>query len=243
MMQGIYTAYTGAQASMQSVNTISNNLVNSQTTGFKSDMVAAQSYGQHEVINAETGEVVGTSCYGVQTGDMYTNLAQGAFKMTGKPSDLAINGESYFLVQSADGQTYMTRDGNFFVDEEGYMVNSQGMRYQGENGPIQVNSSNIVVEPDGAVYADGEYVDTLAFATPTDPTAMKKASGNLFTGDYTVEPIEGEVVQGALEVSNVDVGTEMSNLIASQRSYQTCAEIISMMDQVYAKSTNEVGKL
>lgn len=242
-MTGIYTAYTGAQTAMQSVNTISNNLVNSETTGFKADMVAAQSYGQHEVINAETGEVVGYSCYGSQPSEVFTSLAQGSFKMTGKSHDLAINGESYFLVQSGDGQTYLTRDGNFFVDDQGYMVNAQGMRYMGENGPIQVNSSNVVVEPDGSVYADGVYVDTMAFGVPTDPSQLKKASGNMFTGPYTTSEIEGEVIQGALEMSNVDVGTEMTNLIASQRSYQTCAELIQMMDQVYAKSTNEVGKL
>jgi len=214
---------------------ISNNLSNAQTIGFKKEIpvfypILSQAQ-QNQIQNPRTDGVK-------------TLFHQGAIEKTGNPLDLAIEGEGFFKVMTPDGVRY-TRAGNFGLNKENLLRNPEGFPVLGRNGQIKVEGQTILVEKDGSIKVDGKDQDQITPVTFPNLDLLKKEGHSLFRWDgqeNEIDVVDSQVIQGALESSNVNVAGEMMELIDSQRSYEACMKVIQSHDELNAKAINELGK-
>lgn len=211
---------------------ISNNLSNAQTAGFKKDVPIFYS-----IFNRSLSQGMG-----FQSEEAKTLFHQGSIHRTGNDLDLAIDGEGFFKIKTPKGIRY-TRAGNFKLGREGQLVNSEGFPVMGRNGEITIGGRTIVIDQDGTIRVEGEEVDQIAVVAFQDLDLLKKEGHNLFRSESPQEEIEAErseVVQGALELSNVNPVEEMVNLIDSLRAYEACLKVIQAQNEL---KSSEIGKV
>lgn len=257
MVRGLYTAWTGMANEQKRLDVISNNLANSATVGYKKEGVTSQSFDEQLAIKIKDksephGErIIGSMSLGVKIGEVYTDYTGGSLRETENTFDLAIDGEGFFqvAVTNRNGETNLryTRAGGFHMTSDGYVVNSEGNHLQGESGDVLVptDAGEILVDVDGSIYADGEYVDRILLHDFEDYDYLKKY------GDVMYEPVEGAVEkdatgmirQGFTEQSNVNVISEMVNLIAITRAYEANQKVIQSVDQTLDNAVNSVGRV
>jgi len=217
---------------------ISNNLSNVKTPGFKKDTPIF-----HEVLSEALHPSLSTLSMDLEFSQ--TLLQQGEIQNSGNPLDLAIEGEGFFKVQTPEGIRY-TRNGNLHITREGVLVQSNGFPVLSRNGEITLRGNQIAVEKDGSIKVDGEDRDKLALVTFADLKALQKEGKTLFKleGDQEEKEAEGtQIVQGALEGSNVNVMEEMVQMIDSLRTFQACYRIVQVQDELNARSVNDLAKV
>jgi flagellar hook protein FlgE len=254
----------------QQLDVIGNNIANVNTAGFKSaDVEFADALSQNIGDNAAGTEQVGT---GVTTSSITNQFTQGSITNTGVASNMAVNGNGFFLVKDpATGQEYVTRDGDFTVDPNGYLVTSTGMRVQGYTdstdttiGDIQINNSgapggdtsalqSYTIGTNGAVsllLADGtQYTGgQVLLQNFTSPTQLSSVGNNLYTGMANAGPLSaavapgtnglGGIVTGSLEMSNVDLASQLTSLITTQRAYEANSKVITTSDEILQDLVN-----
>ena len=213
---------------------ISNNLSNVQTAGFKREVpifnnVLSQAQGR---FRTTPNDPVGIS------------FTQGTIQKTGNDLDVAIEGEGFFKVETPNGVRY-TRSGNFRLNKDKVLVNANGFPVLGQRGgQIVLTGQKITVGRDGSIAADGNGVDQIAVVSFSDLNSLNKEGHTLLkTGGTETEMSAGQsqVVQGALEASNVNPVEEMINLMDSFRTYESCLKIIQTDDSLDSKAVNQVG--
>ncbi|KPU44710.1 flagellar basal-body rod protein FlgG [Oxobacter pfennigii] len=262
MLRGIYTAAAGMKNIQAKQDASANNMANSTTIGYKQDKVVSESFSQVMLQTVQdTGngilerKDIGPLSLGVHKGEVYTDFSQGNFMETGNPLDLAIVGQGFFEVRSYDDineTARYTRDGSFILDAEGRIVNLDGEFLMaedletGETGPAVVGSGQVTVNDSGIITVDN--VDRYRIITVdfVDYNNIAKAGNNLIiTGDEPViaEAQNIDIRQGILEQSNVDLTSEMTNMIVNIRSFQANQRVIASIDETLNKSVNEVGAL
>ena len=258
MVRGLYTAWTGMANEQKRLDVISNNLANSATVGYKKEGVTSQSFDEQLAIKIKDksellhGErIIGGMSLGVKIGEVYTDYSGGSLRETENTFDLALDGSGFFRVAVTDrnGETHMryTRAGGFHMTSDGYVVNSEGNHLQGESGDVLVptDAGEILVDIDGSIYADGEYVDRISLYDFEDYNYLKKY------GDVMYQPVDGAVEkeatglirQGYTEQSNVNVVTEMVNMIAITRAYEANQKVIQSVNQTLDQSANSIGRV
>ena len=247
-MRGIYTASGGMLNQNKRMNVTSNNLSNLDTAGYKKDSLITEGFGNYIAYRMSPGEgsaEIGGILYGSKVGDAYTSYGQGALEDTGRTLDLALEGEGFFALQRQDGTRAYTRNGQFFLSEQGYLTDGTGALLLGQNGPLKVGTSDFLVDSQGDVSVGSKQIDTLLLIRPTGTGALVKQTGGLYTldGNQQLLPFEGAVKQGSLERSNVDATEEMTDIISESRAYQSCAQMIRMMDEIQEKTVNEIAKV
>lgn len=239
MIRGIYTAATGMIAEMNRQNVIANNLANADTVGFKTDNTVSTPF-QEILLNAyqkQDVQPIGKLGLGVQVTGDYTDFSDGAIIVTGNETDLAMQGEALFAVETPNGTRY-TRAGNFQLDREGYLVTKDGFKVLGENGPIQVNG-DISVSEAGEVSKGGTSVDKLRIVSAT---GMTKEGETLYTAANATPATNYKVIQGSLENSNVNSIRQMIEMISVTRSYDTNQKALTAHDETLEKAVNELAK-
>lgn len=259
MIRSLRTAALGMSAQQLNVDTISNNLANVNTTGFKKSMVEFQDL-LYETVN--TGSTDGSKEFArpneIQIGlgnkpvSTYRSFSQGSVEQTSNALDLAINGNGFFQVMQADGEIAFTRDGTFQINSSGYVVNSSGLKLYPEI-TVPDDVSAIEITEDGTISVtsnnetESEEIGQIELATFLNPTGLEAIGGNLYTqteasGDPTYgipgEDNFGTVEQGYLEKSNVDVVQEMINLIVAQRAYEINSKAIKTADDLLSMTNN-----
>lgn len=276
MIRGIYTGAAGMLADMTTLNTISNNLANTDTTGYKKDVTIYKTFPEMlirrtndnglNVVPAGSWDdmpLVGKLGTGVEVNEIYTKFQQGTLQKTDNPLDLAIHGKGFFTVQTANGERY-TRDGAFFIDREGFLVNKNGHKVLGEGGPIRLDKYNFRISKDGEVlinraqagglsgretnrWEDPVVIDRLKIRDFPFLRELKKAGSNYY--EETVEsgpaiPPQGKynIEQGFLEKSNVNIIREMVKMIEIQRHYEANQKVITSEDAALGRLINEVAK-
>ncbi len=258
MIRSLFSAATGMRAQQFNVDVVSNNLSNVNTNGFK------RSKGEFEDLFYEhmkdpgspsnqasehpTGISVGM---GVRTGGTSRSHAQGNARNTENALDLMVKGDGMFQVLQPDGTTAYTRDGSFELDGEGNIVTSSGHYLQPQ---IQVpeEATDIDVRADGTVSAqmpgqtEAEEVGQIELARFTNPSGLRAEGSNLFketsaSGSPQVttpgQDGAGEIQQGFLEKSNVDVIRSLTDLISMQRAYEFNHRTIRTSDQMLQRAT------
>ena len=245
------TAISGLQSFQQQINVVGNNIANVNTTAFKS----ARTDFEDSFSQALSGGMqVGS---GVNLAAIPSNFNQGTISSTGVGSDLAIVGQGFFTVRNAaDSTIYATRAGDFHLDSAGYLITNDGLQVLGVGSvPLQVDPVTVasfsidqngfinVVNKDGTTGQSGQ-VQLVSFA---DPSQLVKQGDNRYSWTAAAGPSAfaaprtiglGAIRSGALELSNVDLTVEMSNLIIAQRAFQANARIITTSDELLQEVVN-----
>ncbi|WP_297416905.1 flagellar hook-basal body complex protein [Clostridium sp.] len=244
---------SGMSAYQEKLDYLSNDLVNSETTGYKSTDVGFKDLVTESLNRLGTpienkNAISGT---GVRLGTNYSVNKQGNIANTGIPTDLAINGEGYFAVTQSNGNIAYTRDGSFKIDSNGTLVDSNGQKVyiQYENGASegnpQLDSKNININQDGEIYmkvGDQETkVGTIPVFTAIGDKSFTPIGNNCFvpTSDAQVTMSTNyNIVQGALEGSNVNTTEIFSDMILTQRAFQLNSKAITTADDLWGMINN-----
>lgn len=253
MIPALYISKTGLSAQDTQLSTISNNLANASTVGFKRDRAVFEDlfYQVQKQPGAQStqdtqlpsGLQIGTGTRIVGTQKEFT---AGSLQVTGNSLDLAINGRGFFQLLDAEGEITYTRNGQFHLSAEGEMVNAAGMPLEPAivipDGTLQ-----LTIGDDGTVSAtisgqtepqDLGQIELVDFINPAGLLAVggnvyrqTAASGDPQAGIAGLDGL-GTVKQGSLENSNVDIVEEMVNMITTQRVYELNSKVISTADQM-----------
>lgn len=245
MNRGFYLAANGMIMNQRKLDCIGNNLTNMSTSGYKADTILTQRFDEAMILVKHREELSGT--FGMTYVDTsYSNLEQGTFEMTDSPFDVAIQGNVYFNVAAYNGQTMLTRNGQWELDGEGYLCLSNSGRILGENGEIFVGNKDFVIDVDGTVYQDGQVVDRLLLSYINPEGNIDKFGANLFTSVEATEVPEGErfdIIQGAYERSNIDLNYEMTMMMNANRLYEASSSILKLIDGMNQKAASQIAKL
>lgn len=253
MNPAMWISKTGLQAQDDKLQTIANNLANANTVGFKSDrtVFADLSYQVERAPGAQssTGTI---SPNGVQLGNgtrlvgTQKVFTEGSLQNTGQTLDLAINGQGFLQIETADGELAYTRAGQLQLNAEGQLVTSSGLVV---TPPITIpaNSTGVTIATNGVVTATlagkaaPSQIGQLTLANFINPTGLVALGDNLYqetiaSGPPTVgvpgEENLGTLQQGSLEGSNVSVVSEMVDMIAAQRTYEMNTKVLSAADNM-----------
>jgi flagellar hook protein FlgE len=273
MLTSLSSAVSGLDSFQQDMDVIGNNIANINTTGFKAGRVQfADSFSDTLEAATANSVQVGTGVFDQAIG---TNWTAGAASATGINTDLAITGNGFFVV--ADPTTsaqYVTQDGSFSADPNGYLVTAGGQRVQGYSDAGLSTLGSIKIDTTGAPAASiaagatvssftidtkGKINVTLSDGTTftrgqvllqnfQDPQALVSQSGNLYSNQAAAGPLTamsapgssglGSIQSGALELSNVDLSSEMANLITAQRGFEANSKIVTTSDEVLQTLVN-----
>ena len=261
MLPALWVSKTGLSAQDMNLTTISNNLANVSTTGFKRDraefedllyQIRRQPGGQSsQDSQLPSGLQLGTGVRIVGTSKMFT---EGSLQTTEQPLDMAINGRGFFQILQPDGTVSYTRDGSFHLDSNGQLVTSQGYSLEpaivlpaevqtftvGEDGTVSVTVSG---DPTPQVIGNIQTADFV------NPAGLQAIGNNLFleTGSSGAPQVGtpgltglGTVLQNTLENSNVSVVEELVNMITTQRAYEMNSKVISTADQMLSFITQNL---
>lgn len=270
MIRGWYTGASGMQAQQNRLDVIANNLANVDTTSFKREVAVSKNFSElllrrvndDGVLKSPFGSqdvapIVGKLGLGVETNEIFTEFEQGSLKQTSSPSDLALEGKGFFCVETPNGEQY-TRNGNFMVGVEGYLMTKEGYPVLGENGRLFLQDMEFTVRQDGDVYArpitdseaDATFVDRLKVVEfENERFLLKKGSSFYVDTELSGEaisaegPARGVVVQGYIEASNVNVVNEMVKMIEVNRAYEANQKTIQSQDSMMSKLWNDVVRL
>lgn len=248
MLSGFYTAASGILTRQNEINTIGNNLTNINTPGYKAERVIIGTFEQELAVRLQGQSVTALSesmATSAIVADVQTIFSDGLMKETGRNIDIAFDGEGFFEIAGSNGEQYLTRNGQFDIDAEGYLILPSIGRVQGENGDIQVNTDQITVSPQGVITdANGSVIDTLTLLTPTDGSTLRRYDNNMYVLENgEIVEASGEVMQGIIELSNVDMNAEMANLIAAQRGFQNCSSALQIIDELNSMAISKLGSL
>jgi len=234
------------------METITNNITNAETTAFKKEFNVAHSFD--EVMTRRINDTrpdfpqlrrVGPLNLGTQVDQLYSDFNQGALETTDRATDIALIGDAFFVVQTADGERY-TKSGHFYLNDAGILIDGEGNPVLGANGPIYVGGLNFAVDSGGNVFDENRnYIDTIRVVSFDDNETLRKQGSNMF---FATEPPLAEahpytMQQGFLEMSNVDIGREMVDMLAMFRAYETNQRMITMIDETVGRAVNEIGRL
>jgi flagellar basal-body rod protein FlgG len=253
-MRALFTAATGMAAQELNVQVISNNIANMRTTGYKKQTASFQDliYDHVRRVGAQASDQgtilpVGVDIGGgVKTVGTPRLMTQGTLSPTGGDLDIAIRGEGFFKIQMPDGTFTYTRDGTFTTDNTGRIVNAQGNPVQ-PTITIPTGASGLTVSVQGQV--------TVTVPGSTTPTLLGTISLTRFINKTGLQPVGdnnftetpasgapqdgvanadgfGDMQQGNLEQANVEVVSEMSDLIAAQRAYEMNSKVVSAAVQM-----------
>lgn len=188
---------------------------------------------------------------GVKLGEVYTNYGQGSLRQTNNNYNLALDGKGFFTVDVTDKagnvSTQYTRNGSFTMTKDGHIVDADGNRLMGEGGEIVIpnDAANVVVDENGEVYADGAYVDKLSIADFDNYDYLSKSGDTMYhaLNGATQIPADALVRQGFMEQSNVNVVSEMVDMINVTRTFEANQKIIQSVDKTLDLAANSVGKV
>jgi flagellar basal-body rod protein FlgG len=253
-MRSLHIAATGMLAQQTNVEVISNNIANLSTTGFKRRRAEFQDLIYQNMrrvgsTSSDTGTVVPSGVQiglGVKTAAVYRIAEQGNLSQTDNRFDLAIRGPGYFQVELPSGETAYTRDGTFGLSPQGEIVTADGFRVlPGIQIPAQARDVTINANGEVLVKLDGQLalqnvgqIQTAIFANEAGLEAIgdnlfleTPASGQVQAG-VPGSPGFGNIMQGFIETSNVNVVSEITSLITAQRAYEMNSKVITASDEM-----------
>lgn len=258
-MNALKIAATGMSAQQMRVDVIANNIANMSTTAYQprvaefADLIYQQ-YQTPGSLTSGTGSIVPAGIQigmGVRPTTVSMEIVQGALSQTGGDLDLAVNGRGFFEIIQPDGSSAFTRDGKFYRDADGLMVNSDGMALA-DQITIPTDTQRVTISADGEVVAyfnnapNGQTVGNISLNVFANTKGLEALGGNLYREtEASGSPINGTagtegigvMRQGYLEDSGVDVVEEISELIEAQRGYELNSKIITAADEMYSATT------
>jgi len=235
MYKGIYIALSGAALKQKHMDLFAQNISNSNTTGFKQERI---SFKDHLIPADSASGVVEDGRAMTQLSEQLTDFSNGQLFVTDNPLDLAINGEGFFALENDK----YTRNGNFRMSSDGYLVTQDNIKVLGDGGPISLEGNKIDISTTGEVFADGISIGNIKVVDFEDKKKLEKVEGGYYTSEEAGEEIVTDINQGYLESSNVDVMREMVQMVTSLREFESYQKMIHAFDEASSKTINEMGK-
>ncbi|KHE69998.1 flagellar hook-basal body protein [Halobacillus sp. BBL2006] len=273
MLRGFYTAASGMMANQRMQETLSNNMSNAYTPGYKADQgtmrafpkllieqMGTKSIPGSQGLNLPVQNEVGSLNTGVYLQEAVPAFTQGDIKETGISTDLALvqrsvpdaDGFVFFNVQNETGEQRYTRNGNFTVDGDGFLTTNQGYYVLDQDGaPIQTGGMEFEVSAGGDLSVDGQAIPLGLSYSSNVQDMIKEGSGlyrleeeaNAPVDIRTNPDINFEIQQGFLENSNVDPARTMTEMMNTYRSFEMNQRVLKAYDQSMQKAVTEIGRL
>ncbi len=250
MFKGFYNLTSGMLTHQRNLNTVANNMVNASTAGYKTDTYTSSTFD--EVLLSRVGnkdksnaQVIGGWSYIRASSEMYTDFSQGLIEPTGIPLDFAIEGDGFFAVQMADGTVGYTRTGSFSLDDEGYLcLPGQGRVLDAGGQPIMLGTDKIRGDQSGLIYSEyGPLLAQLGVYTFDDTGVLQRNDQGLFVGAQGNLMGAPTVHWASLERSNVDLVRQMTEMLSTQRAFQSVAQVSKMYDELMTKTATDIGRV
>ena len=245
MFQGFYDLTSNMITQNRNMNVISNNMTNVSTPGYKSDTVVQSTFRDEMIYRFDKyGRTpVGVSSRVDTAAERVTDHSEGAMKETGRNLDLALAGNGFFVIQTQNGNVY-TRNGSFNIDDQGYLRLDGVGRVMGTNGPIRLNTDDVVVDGQGNIRSNenGQYFGRLRLVDFANYGQLTKITGGVFRANGQLQNAGAAVRQKFVEDSNVSMIDEMTAMMTGQRALQSSAQVLKMYDQLIAKAV-QIGSM
>ncbi|MDD5867595.1 MAG: flagellar hook-basal body protein [Lachnospiraceae bacterium] len=251
MYQGFYELTSGMLTQQRNLNTISNNLANIETAGYKKDTQVNSTFDEEMLIrtgryNKKNPKELGVQTPIVKADETLTDFSQGVLHETGQKYDFAIEGEGFFNIQTNEGIRY-TRNGSFSLNENGdLMLDGLGLVLGQDGNPIHLDNEDVNMDSYGRIIyqADGRIAGQIRL-TGLDTNQLVKEDSGLYRSDDAGSDLTGQtrLINGSLERSNADMVKEMTSMMSSQRALQSAAQMLRMYDNVLSKASNDVGQI
>jgi flagellar basal-body rod protein FlgG len=233
MLEGLYSAASGMEAQQQQFDAISNDMANVDTPGYQSTII-----GFHDLLysNGDYGSNVATGA-GAQAEQMGYDQTQGAIQQTGQPLDVAIDGQGYLEVRRQDGTIGLTRNGALQLNDKRQLTTQTGLLVQPPiTVPVGVDPSQVSISSDGTVQAGSQKLGKLALVDVPAPDGLQADGDSVFSATAASGALllatGASIQQGALEGSNVNLGEEMSKMMAAQQQYAMGSQAIQYQSQM-----------
>ena len=233
MLEGLYSAASGMEAQQQQFDAISNDMANVDTPGYQSTII-----GFHDLLysSGDYGSNVATGA-GSQAEQMGYDQTQGAIQQTGQPLDVAIDGQGYLEVRRPDGTIGLTRNGALQLNDKRQLTTQTGLLVQPPiTVPAGVDPSQVSISSDGTVQAGSQKLGKLSLVDVPAPDGLQADGDSVFSATAASGPLRAakgaSLQQGALEGSNVNLGEEMSKMMAAQQQYSMGSQAIQYQAQM-----------
>jgi flagellar basal-body rod protein FlgF len=251
--QLLFVAASGARAMERRLESISNNIANVDTPGYKREDVKFSTIyvPLTQKPPSKKGDPIPTGYF--PTYNLVLNYAgqidnviyleQGAIRETGNKLDFAIEGKGFFVVENEDGKRFLTRDGSFKVDRNGFLRTSSGYYVLGRTGSRIVipDPTTLSVSENGRIYSKGNEIDTLLIVKQP---VEKRLGSNLwkYRKEFAEPDYESKVYQGFLEDSNVNVVYEIVKMIEAHRTFDADLHVVKAGDELLG-FLNDFGRV
>lgn len=250
---GLWLSAAGMKVNQHRQTILANNMANANTTGFKYDLAVVEQRRVESLSAGGGGSFAHSALDGLAGGldvrSTYQNFAQGRIERTGRPLDVAIDGDGFFAVSDGDVTRY-TRDGQFTFNTDGELVMVAGQgRWKvldDAEAPIVVDETagEVSVLEDGTIRQGKTVVGVLGLMTTDDKQALRKIGGNLFEAKgVQMRPIAGRFVSESREESNFEIMGGLAAMIEAARAYQLNATLLQLQDQLTGQAVAKVGRV
>lgn len=244
MLKGIYKAASAMVPRLKQQEITANNIANASTPGFKKDSIFLKE------LDSATREIAPrkSDWQTPMIDQVYTDYGQGSFDRTNDMLNIAIEGNGFLVLEPPEGEgesMIYTRNGSLSVNEEGFLVNSEGLRVMGDGGPIDVGTRDVTISESGEISIEAGIVGQLQVVDFEDKSALVKVGNSGFTVDETVEPIpveDASIRQGFLERANINVIKEMVGMIMALRHFEAGSRAIQSQEESLQVLLNQVGR-
>jgi flagellar hook protein FlgE len=268
LLNSFNSGVAGIKTFGKSLEVIGDNIANVNSTGFKGSRVTNQDNFSLTFQEASPaggggggggGAATGSNSMQVGTGSSVASITQqftqGALSTTGGPTDLGISGKGFFKVVDGQGTEFYTRAGDFMLDNAGNLLTNGGLNVQGTDGNIVITTpetlASLKVNKDGTIDIARQNgtiekaVATVALFNFANPNGLKREGDNLLSNfteaagaETAAPPGTSDIIQGTLELSNVDLTQQFSDLIVAQRAFQANSRVITVSDSVMDEIVN-----
>lgn len=259
MIRGLYTAVSGMITEEAKQDVVTNNLANVTTPGFKVDNLSVKQFDEvllhnydKRVGNKNVRQNIGGLSMGSKIDEVNTYFQQGMLENTDRTTDFAIQGKGFFVVEKANqgnNQRLYTRNGHFYVNNRGFLVNDSGDNLIGRNNatgaiePIRLTTEDFTLTKEGNILVDGNTAYTVQIADFENYDNLRKVGNDAYTGNNPVNSTNYTVKQGNLEKSNVNTVKEMIEMMTVMRTFETNQKVIQAIDETLEKAVNEIGNV
>ncbi len=249
MYKGFYSLSSSMLTQNKKLDVISNNLSNISTPGFKSDELVSGTFKEgilSRTSNSTTGAIgasLGPESMITVPYETVSDFTEGSLEETGGILDFAIAGEGFFKIQSDNGTVY-TRNGSFVIDNEGYLALKGVGRVLSNNEPIYLYTDDINVDHNGVIMdGSGMQIAKLDVVTFDNLVGFTKVGEGVYSANGQEKAGNANIMWKYIETSNVDPIRQMTQMLASQRTLQSAAQVLKMYDEISEKSATEIGRV
>jgi flagellar hook protein FlgE len=251
LLNSFNSGVSAVKAFGKSLEVIGDNIANVNTTGFKGSRVTNQDNFSETLVRSSpaNGDIPGANSMQIGAGTSVASISQrftqGVLSSTGGSTDLGITGKGFFKVTDNQNNQFFTRAGDFRLDDQGNLLTNGGLKIDGALPIVNVDSFKIGTDGTITTYSNGVSANAgkITLWSFANPNGLKREGENLLSnfnaaaGAPTAD-VTSEIIQGTLELSNVDLTQQFSDLIVAQRAFQAGSRVITVSDSVMEEIVN-----